>query len=77
MSDIENMRLKLVREKIKPGETELSGIEKAEFIQTFSDILDAETDVNIIVMKVSDLDLDKNQIPIEPLSVLIGTLFVE
>jgi hypothetical protein len=77
VSDIENMRIKLVTEKLKPGESELTGTSRIDFLRDFNGVLETETDIDLIIMKISDLDLDKNQIQVGLLSELVDVLFIQ
>ena len=77
LDELESLRVKMVRERLAPGETELAEDTRMDFIRLYSDVLDAETDIDLFTVSPTDLDLDKNQIPLVVLTQVIGTVLTE
>lgn len=74
---VETVRVKMVRERLKDGQTELVEPARADFIRSFGEVLETESELTLYPVTVAELDLDKNQIPMVLLAELIGKMVVD
>lgn len=77
LSVLESMRVKLIRERLAAGEVELAQETRIDFLKVYEEILNAETDLNLYPVTISELNLDKNQISVILLAELMGAVIVE
>jgi hypothetical protein len=77
LEEVEAMRVKLVKERLPSGASELTGPERADFEGHFSEILQTETELALYTVTIAELDLDKNQIPLLLLAELVDKMIIE
>jgi hypothetical protein len=76
LNGVEELRVKMLKEKLN-GSGKLSESQLAEFQTEFLDVLNQEVEVEVHQIQEADIDLDHNQIPIQKLAPLLGTLIAD
>jgi len=74
LEEIEAMRVKLVKERIAPGQNELSDEALAEFRRLYAEIMDTTNDVPLHTVTIAEVDLD--QVNPRLLAELLDTVIV-
>ena len=76
--DIEKIREKMLNEaKENPDDKELRGDRMRKFVEDYNTFLESETELDLHPVRLADLDLDNNAVPITVLSELVDTIIVE
>lgn len=74
VEDIEKTRSRLFKKYQSDNEDELKGDKAKEFVNEYNAFLEESTDLDVFQINVDDLELDKNSIPIQIMSELVGTV---
>jgi choline kinase len=75
--DIEKIRDKMFNDaKDKPEDKEISGDKMKKFVEEYNAFLDSDTEIDLHTVKLSDLDLDNNRVPIRVMEHLVDTIVV-
>jgi len=77
LEKVEELRVKLVKELLAPGEKELTGDRLAEFRRLYADLLAKTNDVPLHTVTLEGLELNKNDIHSVLVAELLGTVISE
>ena len=76
--DIERIREQMFNtHKEKPEDKELAGDRMKAFVKEYNEFIESDTDLELHTVKLSDLDLDNNPVPLKIMSELVDTVIVE
>jgi hypothetical protein len=77
LEEVEELRVKLVKELLPPGEAELTGERLAEFRRLYAALLAQTNDVPLHTVTLEGLELAKNDIHSVLVAELLGTVITE
>lgn len=74
LKTVEEVRVKLVNERLKPGQKELDEQSFKEFQKEMLAVMEQSVEIPLRQVSEEDLDLGENQIPIGLVAALIGNV---